>query len=133
MAGISESTSDAAADVVGNNVSLTASINVGQSTDALEIDSTTSVSASAPGSGTPTGQVVFTVDNTPQAPIDLDAAGHATLSRSDLAVGGSSPRRARASPPASPSTASATAPAINDCTREGASTAVQSATVPPIE
>lgn len=47
---------------------------------------TAQVAAVAPGMGTPTGNVIFTVDGTPQAPVAL-SGGSASLARSDLGVG----------------------------------------------
>ncbi|MEU4684224.1 beta strand repeat-containing protein, partial [Streptomyces xinghaiensis] len=42
------------------------------------------VTADPPGSGTPTGDVVFTIDGIPQAPVPLDANGTAVLLTSSL-------------------------------------------------
>ncbi|MBQ0984210.1 Ig-like domain repeat protein [Streptomyces sp. F63] len=44
------------------------------------------VTADPPGSGTPTGTVVFTIDGTPQAPVALDANGTAVLITSSLGL-----------------------------------------------
>ncbi len=48
---------------------------------------TATVSAVIPSSGTPSGDVIFTVDGNPQAPVALDANGEATLTTSVLTVG----------------------------------------------
>ena len=48
---------------------------------------TATVSAVAPGTGTPTGNVVFVVDGVPTAPVALNASGIATYSVSTLSVG----------------------------------------------
>jgi hypothetical protein len=47
---------------------------------------TAAVTATSPGAGTPTGNVVFTIDGTPQAPIAL-VSGSASTSTAALAVG----------------------------------------------
>lgn len=47
---------------------------------------TAQVAATAPGSGTPTGNVIFSIDGLPQAPVVL-SGGSASFSRSDLGVG----------------------------------------------
>lgn len=48
---------------------------------------TASVQAVAPGSGTPTGNVIFLIDGVAQAPVALNAAGQATFSTAGLGVG----------------------------------------------
>src|SRR5439155_552485 len=47
---------------------------------------TATVAAVAPGAGTPSGTVTFTIDGTPQTPVAL-SSGTATLSTSSLSVG----------------------------------------------
>ena len=47
----------------------------------------TATVSSSPGAGTPTGEVTFSVDGTPGAPVTLDGAGQASLHTSTPAVG----------------------------------------------
>jgi large repetitive protein len=51
---------------------------------------TATVNANAPGSGTPTGSVVFEINSTPQPAETLNNSGVATLNLSSLALGSSS-------------------------------------------
>lgn len=62
-------TSSAASAAFGSNVTFTAT-----------------VAAAAPGSGTPTGQVIFSIDGVDQAASTLNGSGVATLSTSALSV-----------------------------------------------
>src|SRR5205807_325282 len=48
---------------------------------------TATVAAKAPGAGTPTGQLTFTVDSTPQAPVALDGSGKATFTTFSFTAG----------------------------------------------
>jgi len=48
---------------------------------------TVTIGAAAPGSGTPTGTVILTLDSNPASPVALDVNGKASLSASSLSVG----------------------------------------------
>jgi len=48
---------------------------------------TSNVSVNAPGVGTPTGTVTFTIDGTPQTPVGLDPSSNAAFSTSALPAG----------------------------------------------
>jgi hypothetical protein len=48
---------------------------------------TSNVSVNAPGAGTPTGTVTFTIDGTPQTPVGLDPSSNAAFSTSALTAG----------------------------------------------
>jgi uncharacterized protein (TIGR03437 family) len=62
--------------------------NVNPSVSGQPVTFTATVAAVAPGAGTPTGSVAFTVDGTPQAPVTL-SGGKATLTTAALNVAGS--------------------------------------------
>jgi large repetitive protein len=73
-----------------DNTVVTVASSVNPSVFGQPVTFTATVRAAAPGSGTPDGTVVFTIDDTLQSPsIMLDANGQATYTPGSLAVAGS--------------------------------------------
>ncbi len=69
------------------NTTTTVSSSVNPSTVGQSVTFTAQVSAVAPGMGTPSGMVIFTIDTMAQPPVNLDASGRASVSTSTLGVG----------------------------------------------
>lgn len=82
------STSPVVNQVVGQASTTTLeSSSVNPSVAGQPVTFTATVSAAPPGAGLPTGTVTFSIDNVPQAPVQLNGLGQASITVSNLGVG----------------------------------------------
>lgn len=87
------STSAVSSVIVQANTTTSLTASAGPSVVGQTVTFTATVAAVAPGTGTPAGQVVFTVDNVAQAPVTL-SGGIARFATNTLSLGGHTVRAA---------------------------------------